>query len=161
MTRLLLPVVVALLASGCFTTRAEMPGTWRRPAPREDIVVVGRVDHETTHWFFLWGLLPPPSPSLHAEPLLRAVEAARGDGVANVILDARFTVSDVVVRTLTLGVLAPRTYRVRADIVRIPGPPPPGRPLLRRRGGARVGPEPVPPPPPSLVGAPPSAERGR
>lgn len=121
-----------MFASGCYTMRAEIPGTWRPAAQNEDVVVVGRVDHTTTHWFLLYGLMPSPPPSLYREPLLKAVEAAGGDGVANLVLDTEFTATDVLVRSLSLGIVTPRTYRVRADIVLLPGPPPAGRALLRR-----------------------------
>ena len=152
-TRALLLVCVAL--SGCYTMRADLPGTWRPAAPREDIVIVGRVDQQTTHWFFLYGLLPSsPPPTLYAEPMLRAVEAAAADGVANVRFDTEFTASDVLWRMVTLGLVTPRTYRVRADIVQLPGPPPPGRALLKRRSSP-LAPLPVEPtdpaaPPPML-----------
>ena len=125
-------VALGAFTSGCYTMRAEIPGTWRPAAPNEDIVIVGHVDHSTNHWFLLYGLLPSPPPSLYREPLLKAVEAAGGDGVANLVLDTEFTATDVLIRTFSLGILSPRTYRVRADIVLLPGPPPAGRALLKR-----------------------------
>ena len=51
------------------------------------------------------------------------------DGVANLLFEARFSALDVTLSQLTLGLVAPRSYRVRADLVRIDAPPLPGRPL--------------------------------
>ncbi len=152
----LVALVACASSAGCYTLRADIPGTWRPAAPHEDIVVVGHVDERVSHVFFLDGLLPQTPTDIYAGPLLRAVEKAGGDGVANVILDSELTTGDVIFRTLTLGIVTPRSYRVRADVVRIPGPPPPGRPLLHRK----VAPAPVPPPdaatpPPDIIAPPP------
>jgi hypothetical protein len=141
-------IAVSALSSGCYTMRADIPGTWRPAAPNEEVVVIGRVDQSTTHWFLLYGLLPSPPPSLYREPLLKAVEAAGGDGVANLILDTEFTATDVLIRTFSLGILSPRTYRVRADIVLLPGPPPAGKALLRRTTRRAVPPAPLSTSPP-------------
>lgn len=142
-------IVVALLAgSGCYTMRADLPGTWRPAVANEDVVIVGRVDHTSTHWFLLYGLAPSPPSTLYSEPLLRAVEEQSGDGVANVRLDTEFTAADILWRSLTFGLVTPRTYRVRADVVQLPGPPPPGRPLLRaRRREGPLAPAPLAPAP--------------
>ena len=115
--RLVLATAIAFFASsGCYTVNADLPGTWRRVEPAEDIVVVGRVDQRHTHVFLLFGLAPQPERSVFAAPLVRAVEASGGDGVANVVIDSEFTVTDAVISGVTLGMVAPRSYRVRAAI---------------------------------------------
>ncbi len=131
-------VLVALAAaSGCYSMHASLPGTWRRPPPSEDVAVLGRVDVTTTHVWFLGGLVPPPSPDLYSAAVLPKVAAAGGDGIANVVIDTRFEAMDVALSAVTLGIVSPRTYRIRADIVRLSTPAPPGRPVLR---GVRAGP---------------------
>lgn len=152
-----LALLVALLTgNGCYTVHADLPGTWRRAAPDEDIVVVGRVDQRHTHFFLLFGLVPQPARSMFAAPLLRAVEDAGADGVANVVVDSEFTATDALIRGVTLGIVSPRSYRVRADIVRIPGAPPPGRPLLQRRQRGEPPPLPATPTAPDQPRAPPA-----
>jgi len=128
-----LAVLIALAASsGCYSMHANLPGTWRRPAPSEDVQVLGRVDVTTTHLWFLGGLVPPPSADIYSAAVLAKVAAAGGDGIANVVIDTRFEAMDVVLSAFTLGIVAPRTYRIRADIVRLPTAAPPGRALLGR-----------------------------
>jgi hypothetical protein len=143
-------VVVVVAGNGCYTMRAELPGTYRRALPDEEITVVDRIDFRTTHYYFL-ALAPQPPADVLSAPMLEAVRQAGGDGVANVIVDSEFTASDFFVRAITLGIIAPRSYRLRADVVRLGSPPPPGKPLLRP---APRGSEPPPTfePPPAPVG---------
>ncbi|MBI1947175.1 MAG: hypothetical protein HYS27_15875 [Deltaproteobacteria bacterium] len=142
-------LIAAASSGGCFTMHADLPGTWRAPAASEPIEVVGRLDVTTSHTWLLGGLLAPPPSDLYRAAVLAKVEAAGGHGIANVVVDTRFTGIDVMLRAVTLGIVAPRTYRIRADIVRLSTPPPPGAPLLRREGA-----RPAPAPPPAAAGAP-------
>lgn len=131
-TRVFAVLLAVAASSGCYSMHANLPGTWRKPPPTEDVVVLGRVDVTTTHVWFLGGLVPPPSSDLYSAAVLQKVAAAGGDGVANVVIDTRFDAMDVALSAFTLGIVAPRTYRIRADIVRLQTPAPPGRPLLGR-----------------------------
>lgn len=126
---LLAAVVVSLLASGCYTMRASLPGALRGDLDDEEVIIVGRVDREVSHLYLLGGLLNPPPRELLEAELRPAVQEAGADGVANLVFEARFTAFDVVVWGLSLGLVSPRTYRIRADLVRIRAPPIPGRPL--------------------------------
>lgn len=138
--------------AACYTMNANLPGTWRAPAQTETVEVVGRLDVTTTHTWLLGGLVAPPPSDLYSEAVLSRVEAARGDGIANVVVDTRFSGLDILLRSFTLGIIAPRTYRIRADIVRLSTPPPPGAPLLGRTK-ARVAPLAAPAKAPAPTGA--------
>jgi hypothetical protein len=122
-------MLMMLVCSGCYTLRADLPGALRHDVD-DSVEIIDRVDLETTHTYFIGGLLRDPSPALFEADLLAAVERAGGDGVANLVFEARFSGADVVINTITLGVVSPRTYRLRADVVRIRRPALPGRPLL-------------------------------
>lgn len=126
-------VCLAWLSSGCFTLRAQVPGALRGDLDDEEVVVTGTFDAEVTRLYLLWGLVPLGPDDELAVAMTEAVEQERADGVANLVFEARFTVLDYLLQALTLGVVAPRTYRVRGDVVRIEASPLPGRPLLRPR----------------------------
>lgn len=128
-TRLVVTLLVALLGGGCYTMRAQLPGALRDDLRDEQVIVVGRVEREVGHVYLLGGLLNPPPEDLVARELEAAVAEAGADGVANLLFEARFSALDVTLSQLTLGLVAPRSYRVRADLVRIDAPPLPGRPL--------------------------------
>lgn len=122
-------VFVAWSSSGCYTLRADLPGALRSDID-DDVEILDTIELEVTHTYFLNGLVRRPPADLFADQLLAAVERAGGDGVANIVIEARFTPADVVLQNITFGVVAPRTYRLRADIVRIRAPALPGRRLL-------------------------------
>jgi hypothetical protein len=124
-------LVTLLVCSGCYTLRADLPGALRHDVAA-DVEVIGRVDVETSHTYFVGGLLRDAPRGLFKQALLDAVTEAGGDGVANLVFDTRFSAADVVINTVTLGVVSPRTYRLRGDIVRIRRAALPGRPLLQR-----------------------------
>ncbi len=122
-------VATALLGSGCLTSRSAMPGVLRSDIPSKDVTVVDTVDVSHTHLFLLWGLAPDAPEELFRSDLVRAVSAANADGVANVRINSHYTVGDTVLNLISLGFLVPRTYRIRADIVRLRGPEKRGAPV--------------------------------
>lgn len=126
-------VAFALLSSGCYTLRAQVPGALRGDLEDEEVVVTGAFDAEVTRLYVLWGLVPMGPEDDLALALTEAVEEGQADGVANLVFETRFTITDLVIQTITLGVVVPRTYRLRGDVVRIQASPLPGRPLLRPR----------------------------
>lgn len=131
--RALLLVVAAALASGCFTMRAQLPGALRVDLEDEEVVVGGRFDIEVSRLYLFWGLVPVADESDLAAAMQEAAAREGVDGVANLTFESRFSGMDFALQMLTLGIVAPRTYRVRGDLVRINAPPLPGSPLLRPR----------------------------
>lgn len=125
-----------VVAGGCYTLDAALPGHARLDVGGQ-IEIIGSIDETFTHTYYLGGLLAPPPEDVLAHILLDRVQALGGDGVANLVFESFFTASDVVVRTFSVSLVAPRTYRLRADVVRIHAPPYPGHPVLAGRGGAR------------------------
>lgn len=123
-------VVVALLATGCLTSRSALPGVLRSDLNSNAVTVVETMDVSHTHFFLFWGLAPDAPEDLFRHDIQAAVANAGADGVANVRLEAHYTVVDGIVNMLTMGLLAPRTYRLRGDVVRIAAPPMKGRKLL-------------------------------
>jgi hypothetical protein len=113
--------------SGCYTTRAELPGALRNDVKPADIEKVGALDVEVEHTFYLHGFVGTTPSELLAAPLRKQVQARGADGVANVVYESEQGCGDFALTTCTLGCFAPRTYRVRGDIVRIRAPRLPGR----------------------------------
>lgn len=126
---LLTSALLALaLASGCLRLHAHLPGTLRADLDDEQVIVRDSIDVEHTRFYLLWGLLPLSDDDELTLAAREQALAAGGDGLANLVFEARFTPVDYVLQVLTLGVLMPRTYRLRADVVRIDAPPLPGHP---------------------------------
>lgn len=117
-----------IIASGCYTTRAALPGALRNDVGAADIEKVGALDVEVEHTFFLHGLVGTTPDDMLAAPIRKQVQARGADGVAHVVYESEQGCGDFALTTCTLGCFAPRTYRVRGDIVRIRAPRLPGRP---------------------------------
>lgn len=140
-------LVAASLASGCFSMRTQLPGAVRADLDDEQVIVHGRVDVEVSRVYLFWGLLPLGDDEALALALRDNAVQQGGDGVANLVFDTYFSPVDVMLQTITLGILAPRTYRLRGDVVRIRAAPLPGRRLLDdvARERRRERPSPLPP----------------
>jgi hypothetical protein len=121
-------LVAAFFMGGCFTFSARVPGTVRGDVD-EEAVVVGQFDRSFTRWYFLWGLVGIGDEEIIARELKAAAQAKNADGVANLIYESEFSCWDYGIGQITCGLLSPRTYRLRGDLVKIEGPPPsaPGR----------------------------------
>jgi hypothetical protein len=131
-------LVLLSLASGCYTMRAQLPGTLRADVGDRDVEVAGRYEIVVRRTYFFWGLLAPsPVERAIADDLPRACARAGADGAANLLFEAHFSPLDWAIATATLGVVTPRSYRVRGDLVRIAAPPPAGKRLLPPRGKRR------------------------
>ncbi len=125
-------VLITLGASSCITSRSAIPGVLRDDVRSEQVEVVGTYDQEVGHFFLLWGLAPQAPEDLFASDLKRAVKDAGADGAANIRLESFYTPGDVFLNAISIGFFVPRTYRMRADLVRINAPIVPGRALLGR-----------------------------
>lgn len=138
-------LAVALVAlPGCFTVNADLPGTLRSDATKDDVETLGRFDVQKGNNFLFWGLTGQPPPDFIASELKRVVKAKNGDGVQNLEYHSEFGCTDILLNSVTCGILAPRTFRFTGDIVRI------RKPALS--GGAAPGdpgtpPEAIAPPP--------------
>lgn len=149
LARSALLLCVVAVASGCFTMRASMPGALRGDLEDEEVLVQGRLDVEVSRLYLFWGLVPTADEEDLASAMRAAVEERQADGVANLVYESHFSPLDVVLQVITLGIVAPRTYRVRGDVVRIEAAPLPGQPLLyqrRERDRQRPSPPPIEPP---------------
>ncbi len=123
-------VAVLALASttGCYTLRADVPGVMRDRV--DDAVIVGTFDETVTRTYFFGGLIGPSDQDLFRDAMLESARAHQADGVANLMFEARFSPMDYALSIGTCAVVAPRTYRLKGDLVRLRGAPAPGRPLL-------------------------------
>ena len=128
MKHLILLCTLALTVSGCFTTRAELPGTLRADVTPSDVEKVGELNVEKTNWFFLWGLAGTPPADFFATDIQKAVQAKGADGVANLKYESQEGCIDWGVSGCTGYLIAPRTFKVTGDIVRIKKAPLPGKP---------------------------------
>lgn len=116
-------LAVALIAlPGCFTVNADLPGTLRSDVTKDDVETVGRFDVQKGNSFLFWGLTGQPPPDFIASELKREVKAKNGDGVQNLEYHSEFGCMDILLSSVTCGILAPRTFRFTGDIVRIRKP---------------------------------------
>lgn len=120
--------LLVLLLSGCFTTRADLPGTLRADVTPTETEKVGTLEIEKTNWFFLWGLAGAPPRDFFANDIQKAVQAKGADGVANLKYESQEGCIDWGVSGCTGYLVAPRTFKVTGDIVRIKKSPLPGKP---------------------------------
>lgn len=121
-------LVLAISSAGCFTTRAELPGTLRADVTPQDVEKVGALEVEKTNWFFFWGLAGAPPADFFAKDIQKAVQAKGADGVANLKYESQEGCVDWGISGCTGYLIAPRTFKVTGDIVRIKKAPLPGKP---------------------------------
>lgn len=134
MNRVLLASLALVLASGCYTLNASLPGTLRGDVEPERLETVGRFEHEVNHWFIPCGLGEAPEAQFRKE-ILRQVKEQGADGVANLKVEAYNGPVDCVVGRVC-PFIQPRTFRMSGDLVRIRKPPLPGqRPSEAPPGG--------------------------
>jgi hypothetical protein len=119
---------VVLACSGCFTLNAELPGSLRGDVNAEDVEKVGDLQIEKGHWFFIGGLVGEPPRDFLAAEIKKQVQAKGGDGVNRLRYESEFGCLDLAIEGCTFSIIAPRTYRVSGEIVRIKKAPLPGKP---------------------------------
>lgn len=142
MKRLLTALVAAVItvaAAGCYTTEANLPGTLRNDVKAEHLETVGKLQVEKTNWFFLWALIGNPPPDFFASEIKKQVQAKGADGVANLTYESEFGCVDLLVTGVTGGCVAPRSYKLKGDIVRIRAARLPGKPAKTVERGAPAG----------------------
>jgi hypothetical protein len=115
---------LAAFATGCFTINASVPGTVRGDIEADDYETVGSFEHEVNHWFIPCGLGEAPEAEFRKE-MLKAAKEQGADGVANVKFEAYNGCMDIIIGGLC-PILAPRTFKMSGDLVRIKKPPLPG-----------------------------------
>ena len=125
----LIAIALSLAAlTGCYTVNAKLPGTVRTDVSADQTEKVGSLSYETTHWYFIAGLIGAPAEDVFSEEIKKQVQARGADGVANLTYEAKFGCLDIVLTACTCNIIAPRTYTVSGDIVRIKAAPLPGKP---------------------------------
>jgi hypothetical protein len=135
-------VAVAVVAgSGCFTVNAELPGAIRNDKP--EVEKIGSVNIEKDNYFFILGLVGDPPKDFFSTEIKKQVQSKGGDGVANLTYESSDGCFDLIITGCTLGCVAPRTYKVTGDIVRIKSARLPGKPAktvenARPAGESRV-----------------------
>jgi hypothetical protein len=117
---LMIAVVMSMAATGCFTVKADLPGTVRTDVAATDYKKIGELKIEKTNWFFVFGLVGAPGPDFFAPEIAAAVRAKGGDGVVNLKIMSEHTFGDVCISCVALSglIVAPRTYVVTGDIIR-------------------------------------------
>lgn len=128
MLRLITLALVLAASTGCFTLNASLPGTLRNDVKSDQTEKVGTLSYETTHWFYLFGLVGAPEEDIFAAEIKKQVQARGADGVANLTVESKAGCFDLLVNYCTCQLIAPRTYNVTGDIVRIKAAPLPGSP---------------------------------
>lgn len=113
----LLLLLAGLVASGCYTTRATIPGVLRNDIDKSALTDLGPLRVERTQWFVMGA--GGASSDFLAREIEDQVAKVRGDGVRSLRYETEFSLLDVIVSRCTLGALVPRTFRVTGQIVRI------------------------------------------
>lgn len=117
----LLAVGLAVLP-GCFTVNADLPGSLRSDVTKDDVETVGHFDVQKGNTFMFWGLSGQPPADFIATELAREVKAKNGDGVQNFQYQSEFGCMDILLGSITCGILSPRTFHFSGDVVRIRKP---------------------------------------
>lgn len=128
MTRILTLVALLAMITGCYTVNASLPGTLRNDVKSDQTEKVGSLNIEKTNWFFLFGLIGSPPEDVFATEIKSQVQARGADGVANLTYEAKSGCVDLLISYVTCQLVAPRSYQVSGDIVRIKAAPLPGKP---------------------------------
>ena len=125
---LVLVALAVVTGSGCYTVNADLPGTLRGDVAPQETERVGTMTIEKSHWFYLLGLIGEAPPNLFADDIKKSVQQKGADGVTNLVYESKIGCLDLVITGCSAGCVAPRTYKVTGDLVRIKKPPPPGKP---------------------------------
>lgn len=128
MSKLLFLCLLTSATSGCFTVQADLPGTLRGDISEPEVEKLGTLEIEKTNWFFAWGLVGAPPKDFFSTDIQKAVQAKGGDGVANLKYESQEGCVDWGISGCTGYLVAPRTFKVTGDIVRIKKSPLPGQP---------------------------------
>jgi hypothetical protein len=121
-------IAFCLTLTGCLTVNAALPGTLRGDVEPTDVEKVGSFNYETGNWFFLWGLVGSPSEDIFSKEIRQQVLSKGADGVQNLAVESKTGCFDLLIGGVTCGLIAPRSYVVKGDLVRIKKPPLPGVP---------------------------------
>lgn len=121
-------LAVIALGSGCFTVNSELPGTLRGDVGSDDTERVGTMSIEKNHWFYIYGLVGETPKDFFSTEIKKAVQAKGADGVANLSYQSELGCMDLVISGCTIGCVAPRSYTITGDLVRIKKAPVAGKP---------------------------------
>jgi hypothetical protein len=123
MLRFAFVLAVGLVAlPGCYTVNADLPGTLRSDVTKDDVERVDHFDVQKGNTFMFWGLTGQPPPNFVSDVLKDEVKKKNGDGVQNFEYHSESGCMDILLGSITCGIIAPRTYRFTGDVVRIRKP---------------------------------------
>ena len=130
--KLMMPLLLFgfVFLGGCYTVNAELPGTLRGDLAPEEIDTIGSFRIQKGNVYFFHGLLGAPNPDFFAADIAKEVISQGGDGVVNLTYEAETSCTDVGITYLTLSIVAPRSYTVSGDVVKIRKAPLPGKKIL-------------------------------
>ncbi len=110
----LLALAAALLLTGCFTMRYDVPP--EQPTAAYDVIGSFEVKKRAS-WLIL-GLVPMREVQV-AELIAEAVDRDGGDAATNVVVTAQYDGTDVIVSLLVGGLYNTRSYLITGDVVRL------------------------------------------
>ena len=113
-TLALLTLAGALLMTGCFTMRYEIPPE----QPRAAYDVIGSFEVQKRASWLILGLVPMREVEV-AALVADAVAREGGDAATNVVVTAQYDGTDVIVSLLVGGLFNTRSYLVTGDVVRL------------------------------------------
>jgi hypothetical protein len=120
--------LVVVAVSGCYSVNASLPGTLRADVKTDQTEKVGSLDVQKTNWFFVAGLFGAAEPDFFAREIKEQVQKKGADGVANLVYESEFSCGDIFITGITAGCVAPRTFHLTGDVVRIRAARLPGKP---------------------------------
>lgn len=135
-------LLLVLVAGGCYSVNANLPGTLRADVKPDQVEKIGDLDVQKTNYFFVAGLIGEPDPDLFAVEIKDQVQKKGADGVANLVYESQYSCGDIFITGVTLGCVAPRSFHITGDVVRIRAARLPGKPAKAVR---------APSPPPDHV----------
>jgi hypothetical protein len=107
----------ALLLTGCFTFRTELPGTLRALPPKDVVVeVVGPIELEWESPHYIHGLISDPQPLVWRDALLAEAKHRGADGVQDIVIKGTF--ANIPLTVVTASMVQPRTWHLNATLVR-------------------------------------------
>ena len=122
---LVLALTIALLASGCFTTRYTIPPEHAR----DSYDVIGSFEEQRKASWAILGLVPIREAEVE-QLIADAVEREGGDAATNVVVTAQYDGGDVLISLIVGGLFNTRSYRVTGDVVRFRTPVSDASPII-------------------------------
>lgn len=111
---IIITLLVAVSASGCFTAQYTIPSEQRR----SNYDVVGSFETKQRTSWLIFGLVSLRAAEVE-EIVAREIARYDGDAATNVRVTAQYDATDVIVTMIVGGIYNSRSYRVTGDIVNL------------------------------------------